>query len=346
MFRLGLFSGVRPTRRLWLPAIGLVVVSGMFLAPPICRAGALFQLDRVTPYAMPIAPGSSATYILRITNIGDAAAIAPPYAVFYYENQHDPAAYTFEQSSDPRCGPLHVDAPYPGSWEYGPAFETASLAPDDSLECNMTIVRPPASIRDTSVYWTVRDTDPPYAFRSDQALIGTLANTSASARNIDFSIDSGGYAHSLIEISVHNGASVAIRAQSLGTCIPPFPPFRIDGDFEGGCGQGNYGPGCPNISFGYPIPQLDPVATYRCLVKLQSIDPYTVPLEYSLLSLGLQQGVGTGTLMNVNPNGGRLTLVLEPLETATPVPANRLLGGLAILLLVAALMRLRYSVRS
>ena len=90
MFRLGLFSGVRPTRRLWLPAIGLVVVSGMFLAPPICRAGALFQLDRVTPYAMPIAPGSSATYILRITNIGDAAAIAPPYAVFYYKTSTIP----------------------------------------------------------------------------------------------------------------------------------------------------------------------------------------------------------------------------------------------------------------
>lgn len=303
MSRFGLFSALAPTvrhpGRVRSPAVGLAVASCMFLEPAACRAGALFRLDRVTPHAMFVAPGSSASYRLRITNVGDGPGTAPLYAAFYYENLRDPAPYVFEQSSDPRCGPLHLDAPYPGSMEFGPAFETASLAPGDSLECDMTIMRPPASIEDTSAYWTVRDTDPPYAFRSDPALIGTLANTSASARTIDFSIDTSGYAHSMVEISVHNAANVSITSQSLGTCNPTFAPFGIDGDFESGCGPGNSGPGCPDISSGYPIPRLDPGATYRCLVKLRSSAPYTAPLEYSLLSLGLQQGVGWGILMNM-----------------------------------------------
>ena len=324
-------------------ASGLACALAVLIIPVTCCADAFFQLDRVTPRAMYLQPGTSGSYILRITNSGDAPGIAPLYATLWYENRHDPTPYTLEQSDDLRCGPLHVDAPYPGSSEYGPAFETASIAPGTSLECDIKVVRPAASGRDTSLQWSIRDTHPPYAVTSGEAFIGTLADTSFNSRTLEFSIDADGMAQSLVEVSVHNGSRVATAPSGAGTCMPPFPPFAIDASFDGGCPS--HGVLCPGPSYGIGIPQLGPDQTYTCRVKLRSIQSYTEPLNYPLM-LDLQRSAGGGTLMNINMDGS--TLMLGPLATVATeaVPANRLLHILVLLLLVMGGARLSRTSRA
>lgn len=319
-------------------AFGLVLL----FAPWICEAAATFNLEHTTPFAMHIAPGASTAYTLRITNVGDAPGIAPLYAELISINPFDPAPYTLQQSSDPRCGPLHFDDPYPGSWEYGPAFETATIAPGESLDCTLSIFRPTLSRSDVTLWWTIRDTNPPYASSSPTVFIGTLADISITSRTLNFSITPDGSAHALVELLVHNGSDVAVNSTGVGAC--GLPPFGIRGDFAGGCES--YGPVCPDLSVGFRFPQLAVNQNYTCRLRLDSPPSYSAPLSYQLW-FGETTSVGGEYLLNTNPLGSPI-LTLAPADSlmAAEVPADRLSYVLGIVLVMAAGVHLTRRARS
>jgi hypothetical protein len=286
---------------------------------------------------MPLVPGASTRYVLRITNIGDEAGIAPLFALFWFENRWDP--YTLTQSVDPRCGPLHPTV-LMGPIQ-GPGFETTPLAPGAILDCDLMISRPVSSPRDTSLYWVVRDTTPAYASTSDIALIGTLAETSITTRNIDFSLGADGIARATVELSVHNGGRAAVMEQSAGACEDTAPrPFLTDGNGPEGCGDDHFGPRCFDWSYGFLIPQLEPGQTHRCLIHLQSFTRYTEPLQFPIEVNWPQQGIGGGTLMDTNAENNSTILTLGPTDSGggSPVAASSLRpSALCVLAMALAL---------
>lgn len=327
-------------RRLVAALIALAIA---LLANPArtAHATAAFQLERITPREMYVAPGTSASYVLRISNVGDEVGIAPLFASFYWENRWDP--YTLTQSADPRCGPLH-----PSSLDWfsqGTGFETAPIAPGEMLDCTMMINRPPGSPRDTSLTWVVRDTTPPNNSYTAQALIGTLADTSIKTRNLDFSIDASGIGHSTVELTVHNGSRAIIAAQNAGACEDKFPrPFVIDGSSPDGCGPSDYSPTCFDLGYGFRIPQLAAGQTHRCLIRLSSPQPYVAPLAFGISIDFMQAGATGGTLMDIDHSNNDALLLLGPTGGDAPaavVAYNWLallaLAGLLVLLAIRQL---------
>ncbi len=317
----------------------MVPVIAVFLAGAcVAHAAASFQLQRITPREMPLVPGASTRYVLRITNVGDEAGIAPLFAYFWFENRWDP--YTLTQSADPRCGPLH---PSGLDWfTQGPGFETAPIEPGGTLDCDLMISRPATSPRDTSLFWVVRDTTPPYASTSDVALIGTLAETSITTRNVDFSLDNNGIARATVELSVHNGGRATLIEQSAGACEDTAPrPFFTDGSGPDGCGDDRFGPRCFDWGYGFLIPRLEPGQTHRCLIHLQSFTRYTGPLQFPIDVNWPQQGIGGGTLMDTNRDNNSAVLLLAPSgsDEVSGVPSlgSRALGLLAMILALAAM---------
>ncbi|MEO5559171.1 MAG: hypothetical protein ABIO49_05200 [Dokdonella sp.] len=295
-----------------------------------------------------MAPGASAGYLLRIRNVGDEAASAPLFASFYWENRWDP--YTLTQSPDVRCGPLHPSSIYPELIFQGPGFETAPIAPGGSLDCAMTITRPAGSPRDTSLAWVLRDTTPPNSVFSAETLIGTLADTSITTRNLDFSIDAAGIGHSTVELTVRNGGHATIRAQSAGACEDNYPrPFIIDGSGPGGCGASDYSPDCFEPGYGFWIPQLASGESHRCLVHLQSPGSYGGPLRFAINIDFMQAGESGGTLMDIDQTNNYATLFLGPTGTTPPASVTTY-SWMALLALVSllglfALRRLRAASR-
>lgn len=300
-------------------------------------AAAVFQLERVTPREMYMAPGTSARYVLRIRNIGDEVGIAPLFASFSSENRWDP--YTLTQSSDARCGTLHPSSVDPIGIFTGPGFETAPITPGGSLDCAMTITRPAGSPRDTSLAWIVRDTTPPNTIFSAEVLIGTLADTSIATQNLAFSIDASGIGRSTVELTVHNGGYAIISAQIAGACEDNVPsPFAIDGSGPNGCGAADSSPGCFDRGYGFWIPQLASGQTHRCLIHLQSLTPYETPLRFAINLDFLQAGETGGTLMDIDQTNNAATLLLGPesMDAADPVPIHDWLGFLALGSLLSA----------
>ncbi len=321
----------RTNRRRWSAASAIVT----FLASACAaHAAASFQLQRVTPREMPLVPGASTRYVLRITNVGDETGIAPLFAYFWFENRWDP--YTLTQSADPRCGPLHPSAL--DGFTQGQGFETAPIAPGGTLDCDLMISRPATSPRDTSLYWAVRDTTPLYASTSDIALIGTLAETSITTRNVDFSLDQNGIARATVELSVHNGGRATLMEQAAGSCEDTaFRPFFTDGSGPNGCGDDGFGPLCFDRGYGFLIPQLEPGQTHRCLIHLQSFTRYTGSLQYPVEVSWPQQGIGGGTLMDTNRDNNSAVLLLAPTGSGEALSGVPSLGPLALGLLAAVL---------
>lgn len=329
----------RTNQRAWL-VVFMILTS--LAGDCVAHAAASFQLQRITPREMPLVPGASTRYVLRISNVGDETGIAPLFAYFWFENRWDP--YTLTQSGDPRCGPLH---PSGLDWfTQGPGFETAPIEPGGTLDCDLRISRPATSPRDTSLFWVVRDTTPPYASTSDVALIGTLAETSITTRNVDFSLDNNGIARATVQLSVHNGGRATLIEQSAGACEDTETrPFFTDGSGPDGCGGDWFGPRCLDWGYGFLIPQLEPGQTHRCLIHLQSFTRYTGPLQFPIDVNWPQQGIGGGTLMDTNRDNNSTVLLLAPTASGEELFGVPSLGPMALGILSAMLALAAMSTR-
>jgi hypothetical protein len=327
----------------WLFA---VLMASDFGVAELAFAAADFRLERISPREMHLALGQSGTYVLRIRNVGDENGVARLGTNPVEQFLGDPN-YMFTQSGSSACGDFGSE------WAEFNAqrtiFVAGPIAPGGSLDCAMTIFRGFNSWSDRFLSWMVRDEQydyPIYINPTDEALLGTLTDVSVSTQSFGFHIDEQGYAHSTIQLEVRNAGTVPVREQIAGYCEDhSFRPFLTDGSGPGGCGVDDYSPSCFDWGYGFAIPPIEAGTTYRCLIRLQSVEPYDRPRGYSIaVELRQYEAENQHWLIDTNQQNNSAVLWLQPNgAVATVVPSATRLGllVLALLAVVAAALRIR-----
>ena len=289
---------------------------GVALAVSSAFAAADFRLERLTPREMYVAPGQATTYTLRIRNIGDAEGTAhvgddthDGYAAF-----DDFTSYHLIQSSRTGCGEPGTE--YTDFFnDYRIIFDAGPIAPNAYLDCTMTILRDATSRHDMAMSWGVRigTDDPPfYDHYVDEAIFGTLTDVSLETHTFGFYVDESGFAHATAVLNIHNGGSLPIDPENVGACEDNFVrPFFTDGSGDGGCGDDEYHPVCFDWGYGFRTPEIEAGGTYRCLIRLTSVEPYIAPLGFPIRLDDLQYGGGF-SFIDVNRDNDDAVLRLEP----------------------------------
>jgi hypothetical protein len=310
----------------------------------LAHAAAEFRLERLSASEMRLAPGDSGTYLLRIRNIGDANGVAhigsnPVYPMF------DDPNYEFTQAGSADCGVF-------GS-EWGDlnaeraVFLTGPLTAGGNLDCAIIVSRGVDSWSDRFLTWMVRNDQGEYADPDEGAVLGTLTNVSISARSFAFQIDDAGFAHSVARLEIRNGGSVPVGGQIAGYCEDHgFRPFVTDGSGEGGCGDSDWSPMCFDWGYGFMIPEIAPGATYGCLIRLQSIEPYDHPLAFPIgVNFWQSEAGNQHALIDTDVTDNTALLSLEPNAAVAIAAPTTTRAGLLILLLLTAVLALALMMR-
>lgn len=311
----------------------------------LAHAAAEFRLERLSARELPLEPGASGTYRLRIRNVGGESGTAQLGSNPVYPYFDDPN-YAFTQSGSAACGEFGSE--WANLNAQRTVFPAGPIAAGGSLDCSMLVSRGVDSWSDRFLTWMVRDDQGEYVDPTDVALLGTLTDVSVSTRSFGFYVDRKGAAHSTIRLEIRNGGSVPVIGQIAGYCEDHgFRPFLTDGSGDGGCGDSEWSPMCFDWGYGFLIPEIAAGETYRCLVRLQSIEAYDHPIGFPI-GVDLQQ-YEAGTqhwLIDTDQGNNRASLWLEPDGTAAIAAPSVTPIGLAILIVLIAaaaraLMRLR-----
>ncbi len=298
-----------------------------------------FELERLSPDQLRVAPGESVFYSLRIHNRGDVAGAAPVFGRFYILNRFLPAPYSLGQSVDARCGLVHVN-------NFGDmSFLTTDIAPGDSLDCAWPITRPLASIIDTSLFWRTAVEDSSF---SGLTMIGTLTNTSIATRTLSFSINEQGIGRAIVELSIRNGGEHPIEEQGAGECYYGNVDVLVEADDgKESCGEISYSPPCfTGGGYGFTLPGLQPGETRRCTFKLRSRLPYAHPLAVDFRIEPEQPTENGGMLFDTDVNDNRAYAWLAPVVNADITQLISLRWpALALMILVLSFVGLRYQRR-
>src|SRR5262249_46553215 len=153
------------------------------------------------------------------------------------------------------------------------------IAGGASIHCTFHVSRLATSINSTPLSFNVYEApaigpNP----RHDGAvfLVGTFTDVAMRSKQIDFSIDTAGRAHSILRLTASNHGPAAVGVFRVSGCTDVLPlPFEVDGEFSGGCGA-NEGALCFDLqgSIGYVFPALAPGASASCELKLTSLERY------------------------------------------------------------------------
>ena len=298
-------------------------------------ADATFDLEKLSPDQLLVAPGESTIYSMRIHNTGDVAGPASVVGTFHLLNRFGPDPYTLGPPGDARCGSIEVDNFATLS------FVTASIAAGTALDCEWQINRPLASRFDTWLAWHTAAAQPS---SSGLTVIGTLTDTSITTRTLSFSIDDQGIGHAGIELSVHNGGQFLIDEQSAGACYGGFvDAVVLAGEGEESCGDEYYSPPCfTGGGYGFAIPDLQPGQTHRCTFKMRSLQPYSHPLAADFRVETEQYSEHDTMLLDSNESDNHTLARLAPVSSGdtTELPTLRW-PALALLIFIFGFLGLR-----
>jgi hypothetical protein len=309
----------------------LVIASALlsFFAPSAAAQPA-FELQVVTPNELRVAPGQSITHALRIRNVGNAAGPLRLLGHLNLMNRISNWPYTFGPSSNQRCGTV------PAVLEDLVDLTTDTLAAGETLECEWVVQRPLQSNFDAHLRWHA-GTGP--SSSTDLTLIGTLTNTSVSARTRSFRVDAQGFGHATIELGVHNGGPSVLEAQQAYICGPG--QIVAGGNMAGGgCGAAT----ATACGAGYAIPSLSPGQTFHCNFDVRTQSAYVAPI-HDQIRVAWEQGSSAGLLLDTHEADNAAAFVLGPAgDPPAPVTLNAidrttglllfaLLGGMAMLAL-------------
>jgi hypothetical protein len=197
----------------------------------------------------------------------------------------------------------------------------------------MLVSRGSNSSSDRFLTWMIRDDQGEYADPTDEALVGTLTDVSVSTRSFGFRLDDEGFAHSTIRLEIRNGGSVPVMDQIAGYCEDHgFRPFLTDGSGDGGCGDSKWSPMCFDWGYGFSIPEIGPGETYRCLIRLQSIEPYDHPIGFPIGVDFTQYEAGNQhRLIDTEQGNNTASLWLEPDGTTAIAAPSLSRPGMVIL---------------
>lgn len=180
------------------------------------------------------------------------------------------------------------------------------------LECRYTIRRNADSINDLEIHF-MPPTLAPAEAPPLSLVAGVAAQPRLTVRRESAALLENGHAQSILRLTVHNSAPVALQNLNAGWCYHNMSQFAVDGDFPGGCGANNqYGGGCfaVDVPYGFGFTPIDAGAGSSCRVRLTSRQPYTGPLEYPIeLVDSLMRNPATGG--RVLPGGAQPVRLLE-----------------------------------
>jgi len=228
------------------------------------NALALQGIDVTTPQAyVAVEPGESVDVPILITNHNSTAS---PTLTFVLTETS--LAYTFEQRSQPDCGPIGPDPANVG-WTQ---FSIAPIAAGATRTCTIRVTRGPDEINNTFIDWVVAETDSWVYFD-----LGTFVDVSLTGTKLDAFRTPDGATHAIYRLEAHNAGTIDIApvGVALGsTCTPE--PVAVDTGFNGACegitvhcGFGGSGPGAL-------LPAVAAGASSSCLVRLSAppgVDP-------------------------------------------------------------------------
>ena len=333
VFDLPAFSASRrlkPDRLSTVRACWLTFLTATSVGPVLAYAAAEFRLERLSASEMPLEPGASGTYRLRIHNIGDASGTAHLGSNPVYPYLDDPN-YAFTPSGSAACG--QFDTEWADLNGQRAVFVAGPIAAGGILDCSMLVSRGVDSWSDRFLVWMVRDDQGGYVDPTDAASLGTLTDVSVSAHSFAFHVDDEGFAHSTIRLEIRNGGGVPVGGQIAGYCEDHgFRPFVTDGSGDGGCGDSDWSPGCFDWGYGFLIPEIAAGETYRCLIRLQSIEPYDHPLSFPIGVNFWQSEAGNQHALIDTDQGNNTTLLrLEPDGIAVAAPSTTHIGLLILI---------------
>ncbi|HEV7489982.1 MAG TPA: hypothetical protein VGO25_04195 [Rhodanobacteraceae bacterium] len=269
-----------------------------------------------------VEPGYSVDVPIVVTNHGAASSelelLLPP----------TPGDYTFEQLSQPDCGPI---VPAPDGWT---EFSIAPIAAGGSRTCTIRVDRGAAEINNGFAAWILSGYDTTVQFA-----LGTFVDISYSGERVASSVDADGTIHATFRLQTTNDSAIDV-ADVLIALGPECGGWSIavDTDFPGGCEATNIG--CPfgGSGPGALMPVLEPGMTASCLVSYTA--PPNVDLDVeTFLSAGLMNAATGGYIGDDNDSNNVAVLNLRPSGALSPesTPALSWWAMFALILALTAI---------
>ncbi|HVT31905.1 MAG TPA: hypothetical protein VHE32_04625 [Rhodanobacteraceae bacterium] len=313
-----------------------VIASVVLVGASPAFATADFQLERLTPRELRVAPGGQTSYALRIRNVGTEAGVAHlgDGTHIGFKPLDDYESYTFGPPSGSGCGPLEKRyTDFINTWQF--VFDAGPVAPNAYLDCVLTVTRDASSLHDMRMTWGVLIDDggtPSYQHYVETALVGTLTDVSIEAHSSGFHLDEQGFAHADTELVIHNGGTFPLDSENVGACEDNvLRPFLTDGSGDGGCGDDGWHPTCFDWGYGFRTPVIGAGETYRCLIHLTSKEPYVDRLAFPIALEQFRYGAGF-SFLDTNSGNDATLLRLEPDAPAgSGVPVSAMAWQVAVL---------------
>ena len=280
-------------------------------------------------FYVPVEPGQHADIPLVFTNQGDEASSEALFVI-----TASGASYTYEQRSQPECGPIGPSSIAP-TWQ---EFTVAPIPAGGTLTCIVRVDRPADAIDNVSIDWFIEETNSWIFFA-----VGTFADIGISATRLDSSFEPNGTIHATYRLDASNSGVVDVDDAFvlLGpTCVPS--PIVVDMNFPGGCVADEVGCG-----FGGgpgPAARLSVLAgqSTSCLVRFTA--PPDVDTHVNIYRTGGMINHATGGYI-ADDDIGNDSFALD-LGGGAPIPASTpALSLWSMLILVLTLAAIAFGMR-
>lgn len=244
------------------------------------NALALQGIDVSTPQPhVAVEPGDSVDVPIVIANSNSTDS---PPLTFVLTLTID--AYTFEQQSEPECGPIGPSPTF-SDWTQ---FSIAPIAANETRTCVIRVTRGANEINNTYIDWFVSETSSWVYFD-----LGTFVDVSIAGTKLDAFRTSDGASHTLYRLEAHNAGTVDVApvGVALGSICTP-EPVAIDTGFNGGCEGIRLYCGFGGSGSGVLLPAVAAGTSSSCLVAFSAprdVDPSIA--------------VGFGALFNAETGG-------------------------------------------
>ena len=270
-----------------------MLVATALLACAATNALALQGIDVSTPQRhVAVEPGDSVDVPILIANNNGTDS---PALTFVLTDTFD--AYTFEQRSEPECGPIGPSSTF-GDWTQ---FSIAPIAANETRTCVIRVTRGANEINNTYIDWFVSETSSWVYFD-----LGTFVDVSISGTKLDAFRTPGG-THATYRLEAHNAGTVDVAPVdvAVGTSCTP-EPIMVDTSFEGACEAVTINCAFGGSGAGARLPEVAAGTTSSCLVRFfvpSGIDP---SIEAGFGSLFNAE---TGGLVGDNDAGNDMTVL-------------------------------------
>lgn len=270
-------------------------------------------------------PSSSASLIVTITNNGVAVADTPELIaslVFFVETTMAVSSpCTLTQST------------------YSVRIAAPSLLPGASVSCTLTYTRNAASPIPSSYFEFVPvDRDEGLIVVPSNWIVGAMTDLALRVRPVR-PLPRNGASEALFRVILSNPSDSAVSGAHFGRCADMgASPFRLDGDFPGGCPVSDVGMLCfMHSEFSFKLPSAPARGESSCLIRAGKSSGLIAGEGTDLQLESFFAYSGTGYWVADSSFGNDVDEFVVTFERAVPVPVSGRMGLFVLLLGFVAL---------